>query len=148
MTLKQSLSTKITALHGLLIKFSNTFNNSPSTTQYCQWKRKRQEENTSIVNTMSKRKVKVFNIMKSMNKCVKKLLPNNTKIDVAFKSTKLSTFVNVKDKIDFEHNHDLIYHKKCPEPTCFMWGKDLVELQRELRIIMVENTQCMSRNIA
>ena len=58
------------------------------------------------------------NIIKSMNKCVNKLLPNNTKIEVAFKSTKLSSCFNVKDKIDFEHNHDLIYHAKCPEPTC------------------------------
>ena len=55
---------------------------------------------------------------KSMNKCVNKLLPSNTKIEVAFKSTKLSSCFNVKDKIDFEHNHDLIYHAKCPEPTC------------------------------
>ena len=53
-----------------------------------------------------------------MNKCVNKLLPNNTKIEVAFKSTKLSSFFNVKDKINFEHNHDLIYHAKRPEPTC------------------------------
>ena len=58
------------------------------------------------------------NIIKSMNKCVNKLLPNNTKIEVAFKSTKLSSCFNVKDKIDFEHNHDLIYHAKCPEQTC------------------------------
>ena len=36
---------------------------------------------------------------------------------VAFKSTKLNSSVNVKDKLDFEHNHDLIYHVKCPEPT-------------------------------
>ena len=43
------------------------------------------------------------------------LLPNNTKIGVAFKSTKLSSCFNVKDKIVFEQNHDLIYHKKCPE---------------------------------
>ena len=57
------------------------------------------------------------NIIKSMNKCVNKLLPNNTKIEVAFKSTKLSSCFNVKDKIDFEHNHDLIYHVKCPEPS-------------------------------
>ena len=49
-----------------------------------------------------------------MNKCVNKLLPNNTKIEVAFKSTKLSSCF----KTDFEHNHDLIYHAKCPELTC------------------------------
>ena len=58
------------------------------------------------------------NIIKSTNKCVNKLLPSNTKIEVAFKSTKLSSCFNVKDKIDFEHNHDLIYHAKWPEPTC------------------------------
>ena len=53
-----------------------------------------------------------------MNKRVNKLIPNNTKIEVTFKSTKLSNCLNVKDNIDFEHNHDLIYHTKCPEPTC------------------------------
>ena len=37
---------------------------------------------------------------------------------VAFKSTKLSSCFNVKDKIDFEHNRDLIYQMKCLEPTC------------------------------
>ena len=37
---------------------------------------------------------------------------------VAFKSTKLSNCFNVKDKIDFEHNYDLIYQMKCPQPTC------------------------------
>ena len=31
---------------------------------------------------------------------------------------RVSSCFIVKDKIDFEHNHDLIYHAKCPEPTC------------------------------
>ena len=53
-----------------------------------------------------------------MNKCVNKLLPNNTKIGLTFKSTKMSSCSNIKNKTDFEHNHDLIYHTKCPEPTC------------------------------
>ena len=51
-----------------------------------------------------------------------KLLTNyfqiNTKIETTFKCTKLSSFFNVKDKINIEHNHDLIYHTKCPEPAC------------------------------
>ena len=47
-----------------------------------------------------------------------KLLSNNTKIEIAFKSTKLSSCFNVKDKIDSEYNHDLIYHAKCTKPTC------------------------------
>ena len=61
---------------------------------------------------------KSCNIVKSMSQCVTKLLPNNTKIEVEFKSTKLSSCFNLKDEIDFEHNHDFIYHAKCPEPTC------------------------------
>ena len=51
-----------------------------------------------------------------MNKYVNKVLPNNTKIKVAFKSNKLSSCFNIKDKLDFEYNHDL--NSKCPEPTC------------------------------
>ena len=54
---------------------------------------------------------KDFNTIKSMNKCVKKLLP----IEVKFKSIKLRSIV--KDNIDFEHIHDLIYHTKSPEQT-------------------------------
>ena len=57
-------------------------------------------------------------IIKLKNKCVDKLLPNNTKIKVMFKSTKLSSCSNVKDKIGFEHNHDFIYQTKYPKPTC------------------------------
>ena len=52
-----------------------------------------------------------------MNKRESKSLPNNPKIEVTFKN-KLSSCFNVKGKINFEHNHDLIYHKKCSEPTC------------------------------
>ena len=69
------------------------------------------------------------NIIKSINKCINKLLPNNTKIEVTFKSTKLSSCFNVKDKIGFEHNHDLIYHTKCPERLALMimWERVLVK---------------------
>ena len=45
-------------------------------------------------------------IIKSMNKCINKLHSNNTKIEVTFKSAKLSSCFNFKDKVDFEHNHD------------------------------------------
>ena len=49
-------------------------------------------------------------IIKPMNKYVNKLLQNNTNIEVTFKITRLTSRFNVKDKIDFERNHDLIYH--------------------------------------
>ena len=33
--------------------------------------------------------------------------------------SKIEFFQNFVDvKIDFEHNHDFIYHTKCPEPAC------------------------------
>ena len=54
-----------------------------------------------------------------MNKRINKLLPNNTNIEMALKRTTLISCFNVKDNIDFEHNHDLIYYTKCPEPTSF-----------------------------
>ena len=55
------------------------------------------------------------NVIKLMNKYVNKLLPNNTKIKAALKSNKLTSCFNIKDKLDFEHNHDL--NSKCTEPT-------------------------------
>ena len=85
----------------VIVKFSNKFNKLSKF--HLTWSMKK----------------KTIKYIKSMNKCVNKLLPNNTKTDIAFKSTKLSSCFNVKDKIDFEHNHDLIYHTKCPEPACF-----------------------------
>ena len=44
-----------------------------------------------------------------MSKRVNKF-PNKTKTEKTFKSTKTSSCFNVKDNIDFEYNHDLIYH--------------------------------------
>ena len=63
-----------------------------------------------------------------MNKYVNKVLPNNTKIKVAFKSNKLSSCFNIKDKLDFEYNHDL--NSKCPEPTCI--GDNVGESARRI----------------
>ena len=115
--MKQSSNNKISTLHGLLIKFSNKFkklSKVPSNTT-----NEKQSDKKNIHRLLLPYQGdKGCDVIKSMNKCVNKLLPNNTKIEVAFKSTKLSSCFNVKDKIDFEHNHDLIYHAKCPEPTC------------------------------
>ena len=69
------------------------------------------------------------NLIKSMNKCVIKLLPNNTKIEVALKSTKLSSCFNVKDKIDFERNHNLFIMQNVLNQLALkiVWQKVLVE---------------------
>ena len=112
-TLKQSLNTKIITFHGLLIKFSNKFSKFHSIPPM-------KKGNSKNIHQLSLpyQWHKCWNIIKSMNKCANKLLPNNTKTEVAFKRTKLSSCFNAKDKINFEQNHDLIYHAKWPEPTC------------------------------
>ena len=56
------------------------------------------------------------NIIKSMNKCVNKLLPNNNKIEITLKSTKALNWAAVS--MSKTNKHDLIYHMKCPEPIC------------------------------
>ena len=50
--------------------------------------------------------------------CVFVAIQYNSKIEITFKSTKLRSCFNVKDKIDFEYKHDLHYHTKSPESTC------------------------------
>ena len=52
-----------------------------------------------------------------MNKRVNKFLPNKNKTELTFKNTELSSYFNVKTKIDFEHNHDIIYPTNCPQTT-------------------------------
>ena len=45
-------------------------------------------------------------IIKPMKKRLKTLLPDNIKKDVAFQG---------KDKTEFLHKHDLVYHAECPK---------------------------------
>ena len=79
---------------------------------------KKKNDNKNILRLLlSYQGDKGFNIIKSVNKYVNNLLLNNTKIEVAFKSTKPSSCFNVKDKTGFKHNHGLIYYAKCPA-TC------------------------------
>ena len=37
---------------------------------------------------------------------------------ISYKSTKLSTKVPVKDKTDFHHKNNVVYHSKCPSEGC------------------------------
>ena len=43
-----------------------------------------------------------------MNK--EKLVPGNIKIDGAFQGKQLSACFNIKNKAEFPHKHDLVYH--------------------------------------
>ena len=46
-----------------------------------------------------------------MKKQLKETLPED-------KTTKLSTKFPVKDKTDFEHKNNVVYHSKCPSEGC------------------------------
>ena len=56
-------------------------------------------------------------VIKSVGKIIKRLLPSNIKVQVCFTGNKLSSSFNIKDKIKFEHRHDVIYLETCPERT-------------------------------
>ena len=55
---------------------------------------------------------------KSLKRKLNKHLPNSVKTQVTFTGQKLSTDFNVKDRINFEHKHDVINFRKCPEQNC------------------------------
>ena len=57
-------------------------------------------------------------MIKSLNKHVKKVLPENHISRHAYSSKKLGSFFNIKDQTKLEHNNHLTYLVKCPEKTC------------------------------
>ena len=58
------------------------------------------------------------NLLKSLKRYVSKLLPENTKLEITFISKKLNSCFSIKDKTNFAHQHNLIYHVNCTEPSC------------------------------
>ena len=57
-------------------------------------------------------------ILSSIEKYVRKLLPKKSTLQITYTGKKPSSQFNIKDKTNFEHRHDLIYHVSCPLPTC------------------------------
>ena len=58
-------------------------------------------------------------VIKSVRKTLKRLLPSNIKVQISFTgNNKLSSCFSIKGKTKFEHRHDVIYHKTCPQTTC------------------------------
>ena len=54
-------------------------------------------------------------IMKSFNKYVKRLLPQNHRAQHVYVSRKLGSAFDIKDQTKLVHKHDLTYLVKCPE---------------------------------
>ena len=53
-----------------------------------------------------------------MKKATHKLLPETVNTQIAHTGRKLSTYFQIKDKNKFDHQHDLVYHAKCPSELC------------------------------
>ena len=53
-----------------------------------------------------------------MKKQLKKTLPDDVNTMISYKNTKLSTKFPVKDKTDFQHKNNIVYHSKCPIQVC------------------------------
>ena len=53
-----------------------------------------------------------------MKKQLKETLPGDVNTMISYKSTKLSTKFPVKDKTDFQHKNNVVYHSKCPSERC------------------------------
>ena len=57
-------------------------------------------------------------VIKSVRKTIKRLLPSNIKVQVSFTGNKLSSCFSIKDKTKFEHRHDVIYLGTFSETMC------------------------------
>ena len=57
-------------------------------------------------------------LVKSLQKRLHNLLPNHINTQVTYTGKKLSTCFNIKTQTKFEHQHDIVYHGKCPEVDC------------------------------
>ena len=78
--------------------------------------------------------------IKTIRKTIKRLLQSNIKVQVSFTGNKLNSCFNIKDKTKFEHRHDVIYLRKCPETTCNdnYIGKQNDEFSRRLKTTTAE----------
>ena len=61
---------------------------------------------------------KGYSIARSLEKQLKRSLPNNVKSNIVFTGTKLSSNFNVKDPAPFTEKHDVIYGLVCATERC------------------------------
>ena len=57
-------------------------------------------------------------ILKSMNRCIKRIVPNNVKTRITYIEHKLNTRFQIKEKTAKIHKNDLVYYVKCPDQSC------------------------------
>ena len=57
-------------------------------------------------------------ILRSMENYVRKLLSKKSTLQITYVEKKLNSQFHIKDKTNFEHQHDLICGVNCPISTC------------------------------
>ena len=78
-------------------------------------------------------------LLKSMNRCIKRTVPNDVNTRITSTGFKLNTRFQIKDKTAQIYKHDLIYYVKCPDQSCNQdYSKLFVELLRGQLIRMVK----------
>ena len=84
------------------------------------------ENNIPVEETKQKRHLLILpyqgdrgnTLVKSLQKRLYNLLLNHINAEVTYTGKKLSICFNIKDQTKFEHQHDIVYHGKCPEVDC------------------------------
>ena len=57
-------------------------------------------------------------LVSKMKKQLKKTLPEDVNTMISYKSTKLLTKFPLKNKTNFQHKNNIVYHSKCPSEGC------------------------------
>ena len=60
-------------------------------------------------------------VVNSMGKRLNVVLPRNVKLRTCYTGKRLSSCFKIKDKKKFDHEHNLVYHVKCPEELCIVY---------------------------
>ena len=76
-------------------------------------------------------------LVKSLQKRLHNLLPNT---QVTYTRKKLVTCFNTKDQTKFEHQHDIVYHGKCPEVDCIdnYIGEASRKVSERIKLVIAE----------
>ena len=75
------------------------------------------EENKHLLMLPCKGKVGEATL-KSLRNTLKSVVPTNNTCKIIYTGTKLASKFNIKDKVNKEHKHDLIYKAQCPYLNC------------------------------
>ena len=57
-------------------------------------------------------------MLKSMNRCIKRIVPNHVNTRITYTGHKLNTRSQTEGKTAQIHKHDLVYYVKCPDQSC------------------------------